>query len=131
MSVMITDICVNCDACTDECPEEAIIGADVSPSYDGDYYYAYVKPEECMECVDTAIPRCAEVCPAEGCIVWDMPYTAEYNEHFMRSEKYVIKVDEEKGLLSPLLMPKPYRENISVEERMHHKSVDETLDLYM
>ncbi|HHH73028.1 MAG TPA: 4Fe-4S ferredoxin, partial [Sulfuricurvum sp.] len=31
MAVMITDLCINCDACIDECPATAIVSADSSP----------------------------------------------------------------------------------------------------
>ena len=130
MSVMITDSCINCDACIDECPATAIISADESPSADGDYRYAYVKPEKCIECVDAAVPKCAEVCPTEGCIVWDMPYTQAYNEHFVGSEHYVIRVHKKKGLMSPLVAPRPFRENISIVDRSNRVSVSETLKLY-
>lgn len=35
MSVLITDICINCDACIDERPATAIVNSDESPSSDG------------------------------------------------------------------------------------------------
>ncbi len=130
MSVMITDSCINCDACIDECPATAIISAEESPSSDGDYFYAYVRPEKCTECVDDSVPKCEEVCPTEGCVVWDMPYTETYNDHFITSNDYVILVDKEKGLMSPLVAPRPFRENISIEDRKNHVSVGETLKLY-
>lgn len=130
MSVMITDSCINCDACMDECPATAIVSADESPSSDGDYFYAYVKPEKCIECVDAAVPKCAEVCPTEGCVVWDMPYTEAYNDYFTTSNDYVIRVHKKKGLMSPLVAPRPFRENISIEDRKNHVSVGETLQLY-
>ncbi len=130
MSVLITNICINCDACIDECPATAIVNSDESPSSDGEYYYAYVKPEKCIECVDAAVPKCADICPTEGCIVWDMPYTETYDDHFVGSNDYVIRIHKKKGLLSPLVAPRPFREGISIEDRSHRVSVGETLKLY-
>ncbi len=68
MAVIITDICINCGACIDECPVEAIVDDEDNPT--GEEIY-YVYPDKCVECVgyhDT--PACAEACPTEGCIVW-------------------------------------------------------------
>jgi ferredoxin len=130
MAVMITDICINCDACIDECPATAIVSADESPIKKGDYIYAYVKPEKCIECVDAAVPKCADVCPSEACIVWDMPYIEAYNDHFTKSDDYGIRVHQKKGLMSPLVAPRPFRENISITDRMARVSVGDTLELY-
>lgn len=128
MAVLITDTCINCDACIDECPATAIVSADNSPLDEGEF--TYVKPELCIECVDAAVPKCADVCPTEGCIVWDMPYTAEYEEHFVGNDAYVIRVHKKKGLMSPTVSPKPFRETITLEQRTNHTSVGETLKLY-
>lgn len=128
MAVIITDACINCDACIDECPATAIVSADESPLVGGEY--TYVKPEKCIECVDAAVPKCADVCPTEDCIVWDMPYTAEYNDYFVESDNYVIRVHKKLGLMSPEANPQAYRENISKEQRALHVSVAETLKLY-
>ncbi|SFV68845.1 Ferredoxin [hydrothermal vent metagenome] len=71
MAVKITDSCINCAACIDECPTEAIVDEDDNPT--GEEIY-YVYEDKCVECVghfDT--PACAEACPTEGCIVWDEP----------------------------------------------------------
>ena len=65
MSVKITDTCINCGACIDECPVEAIVDEDDNPT--GEEIY-YVFPDKCVECIghhDT--PACAEACPTEGC----------------------------------------------------------------
>ncbi|HHD79957.1 MAG TPA: 4Fe-4S dicluster domain-containing protein [Epsilonproteobacteria bacterium] len=128
MSVMITDTCINCDACIEECPATAIVSADESPLEDTEY--TYVKPEKCIECVDSAVPKCADVCPTEDCIVWDMPYTETYNDYFTKSDDYVIRVHKKKGLMSPLVAPKPFRESISTTERTNRVSVGATLKLY-
>jgi ferredoxin len=128
MAVMITDLCTNCGACIDECPATAIVSVDNSPLEFAEY--TYVKPEKCIECVDSAVPKCADVCPVDDCIVWDMPYIEEFNDYFVNSDNYVIRVHKKKGLMSPKVSPKPYRENISIELRKAHVSVGETLKLY-
>lgn len=66
--VIITDICIECDACIDECPVEAILDSDDNPT--GEEIY-YVQPEKCVECVGYyEVPACAEACPTDGCIIW-------------------------------------------------------------
>lgn len=121
MAVKITDSCINCDACIDECPATAIVTADESPLEDGEF--TYVKPEKCIECVDGSMPKCAEACPTEGCIVWDMPYTAEHNDHFVNNPAYSIRVHKKKGLMSPEVSPQPWREDISMEVRKNGEAV--------
>ena len=128
MSVLITDTCINCDACIDECPATAIVSVDESPLAEGKF--TYVRPEKCIECVDAAVPKCAYVCPTDGCIVWDMPYTETFNDYFVQSNDYVIRVHKKKGLLSPLVAPRPFRESISNDIREKRISVGETLRLY-
>jgi len=128
MAVLITDLCINCDLCIDECPATAIVSASESPLKGGGY--TYVKPEKCIECVDAAVPKCADVCPTEGCIVWDMPYTETFDDHFVLSDDYVIRVHKKLGLLSPLVAPRPYRESITPQQREARLSVGETLRLY-
>jgi len=69
MAVLITDTCINCAACIDECPVEAIVDEDDNPT-GADVYYVHAN--KCVECVDHHDePACAEACPTEGCIVWD------------------------------------------------------------
>jgi len=68
MAVIILDTCINCGACIDECPVEAIVDDEDNPTGE-EIYYVYA--DKCVECVsyhDT--PACAEACPTEGCIVW-------------------------------------------------------------
>jgi ferredoxin len=125
MSVYITDSCINCDACIDECPATAIVSADESPLEDGEF--TYVKPEKCIECVDTTVPKCADVCPTEGCIIWDMPYVAEYNDYYLQGQedgKYKIREHKKKGLLSPEAQPRPFRESISIADREASMAVE-------
>ncbi len=68
MAVKITDICIACGACIDECPVEAIVDDDDNPTGE-DIYYVYA--DKCVECVGYHDePACAAACPTEGCIVW-------------------------------------------------------------
>ncbi len=68
MSVKITDICISCGSCIDECPVSAIVDDDDNPTGEGIYY---VYPDKCVECVGhNDAPACATACPTEGCIVW-------------------------------------------------------------
>jgi len=69
MSVRITDTCINCAACIDECPVEAIVDEDDNPTGE-DIFFVY--EDKCVECVDHHDePACATACPTEGCIIWD------------------------------------------------------------
>ena len=125
MAVIITDECINCDACVDECPATAIVSADNSPLEDGEY--TYVKPEKCIECVDCSVPKCFDVCPTPGAIAWDMPYTQEYDEYYMQRDGegiYKIRVHKKKGVFSPANQPRPYRESIGMEDRVEHKALE-------
>jgi ferredoxin len=125
MAVMITDLCINCNSCVDECPATAIVSADDSPIEDGEF--TYVKPERCIECVDGSVPKCFDACPTEGAIVWDMPYTAEYNEYYLArndGSTYKIREHKKKGLLSPEIQPRPFRETISLEDRKAHAPLE-------
>jgi ferredoxin len=66
--VVITDLCINCSACIDECPVEAIVDEDDNPTGE-DIYFVY--KDKCVECVGYYdSPACAEACPTEGCIIW-------------------------------------------------------------
>ncbi len=69
MAVFINDTCINCGACIDECPVEAIVDEDDNPTGEETYY---VYPDKCVECVGHHDePACATACPTEGCITWD------------------------------------------------------------
>ncbi len=62
MSLIITDECIACDACRDECPNTAI--------EEGDPIYI-IESDRCTECVGSFDePQCIEVCPVD-CIVLD------------------------------------------------------------
>jgi len=124
MSVYITDTCINCDACIEECPATAIVSADESPLEDAEF--TYVKPEKCIECVDTTVPKCADVCPTEGCIVWDMPYTEEYDSYYLDGQEngiYSIRVHKKKGVMLPELKTQAYIEDIPMSDRESHATI--------
>lgn len=68
MAVEITDICISCGSCVDECPVEAIVDDSDNPT--GEEIY-YVYNNKCVECVSyNDVPACATACPTDGCIVW-------------------------------------------------------------
>lgn len=54
MAHVITDECIACGACVEECPEEAII--------EGEEIYS-IDPEKCIDC-----GACVDVCPTEAII---------------------------------------------------------------
>lgn len=120
---MITELCINCDSCIDECPATAIVSASDSPTDSG---CTYVKPEKCIECADSTMPKCADACPTEGAIVWDMPYTEEFNDYFIKGHEsglYNIREHKKNGIMYPSVSPKPYRESISLSDRQNHASI--------
>jgi NAD-dependent dihydropyrimidine dehydrogenase PreA subunit len=124
MAVMITDSCINCNSCIDECPATAIVSLDDSPIKTAEF--VYVKPEKCIECVDSTVPKCVDVCPTEGAIVWDMPYISSYEQYYMQGHdegRYAIRIHAKKGIFSPTKSPKPFRETISLEDRTAHIAV--------
>ncbi|AJD05726.1 YfhL family 4Fe-4S dicluster ferredoxin [Campylobacter lari] len=62
MSLLITRECISCDACREECPDEAI--------YDNDPIYI-IDPDLCTECVNEfSEPACIVACPVD-CIIPD------------------------------------------------------------
>lgn len=125
MAVQITDECIACEACMSECPVGAILdeGNERNPK-DGIFY---VKPESCVECVGHAdTPRCAEACPTDGAIVWDMPYTVDFNEYFESQNEqgtYKIRVHKKKGLMLPEIKEQKFKEDVSLDARKSHENV--------
>lgn len=126
MAVKITTECISCDACASECPVAAILddSNDKNP-FTGEAYY--VKPESCVECVGHAdTPRCVEACPTEGAIVWDMPYTIEYNEYYKSGNEngtYKIREHKKKGLMLPEVKAQPFIESIDFSLRENHSNI--------
>jgi len=126
MAVMITEECINCDACASECPVAAILGDDNEKNpFEGERFY--VKPESCVECVGHAdTPRCADVCPTDGSIVWDMPYTTDYNDYYASGNEegvYKIREHKKKGLMLPEVKPQEFMAEISIDVRESHANV--------
>ena len=60
MALMINDECIACDACREECPNEAID--------DGEPIYV-IDPDKCTECIGHYDePNCVTVCPVDAII---------------------------------------------------------------
>ena len=117
MAVIIGDTCINCAACIDECPVEAIVDEDDNPCEE-ELYYVY--PDKCVECVDHHDePACATACPTEGCITWDMPYTAEHKD-FFAGENYV---DGKNYVMEDADVEMPFRSDISNEDRASRENI--------
>ena len=61
MALSITDRCVNCYACEDVCPSQAISQTERS---------FVIDPKACTECAGHfADPQCASICPVEGALL--------------------------------------------------------------
>lgn len=61
MSLSIVDCCVNCWACYDVCPSQAI--------YESKPHFL-IDAKKCTECEgDHALPQCASICPIEEAIL--------------------------------------------------------------
>ncbi|KIM09996.1 MAG: 4Fe-4S ferredoxin [Sulfurovum sp. FS08-3] len=127
MAVMITQECINCEACASECPVAAILeDSNEKNPYDNRFY---VKPETCVECVGHAdAPRCVEACPTEGAIVWDMPYTVEFNEYYREGNEkgiYAIREHKKKGMMLPDVKEQPFIQTIAMSDRESHATIGE------
>lgn len=126
MAVMITESCISCGACIEVCPVQAIVDDSDNPTQE-DYFY--VKPEKCIECVDHAtVPQCANECPTEGVIVWDMPYTAEFNEYYVLGNeegRYKIREHKKRGLMTPEVKAMPFVAELEMSVREAHGDVSE------
>lgn len=122
MAVLITEECINCEACASECPVAAILEDSNERNPFDDKFY--VKPEACVECINHADePRCVEACPTEGAIVWDMPYTEEFNEYYKQGHEdgtYKIRVHKKKGIMLPEIKTQPFIESVSMNDRESH-----------
>ncbi|RXJ81596.1 4Fe-4S dicluster domain-containing protein [Arcobacter sp. F2176] len=124
MAVKITEECISCEACAPECPVAAIL-EDGNAKNPTDVFY--VKPESCVECVDHADkPRCAEACPTEGAIVWDMPYTSEFSDYYAMGNDegtYKIREHKTKGLMLPSVKEQKFITDIPMEDRESYANV--------
>jgi len=68
MALMILDTCSFCDACREECPNEAITA--------GKPYM--IDPNLCSECVGFYdAPECVAMCPVDNCIVPNPSHTVD------------------------------------------------------
>jgi ferredoxin len=77
MALIITELCINCDVCEPECPNDAI--------FSGEEIYE-IDPLKCTECVGHHDePQCRKVCPVD-CIPLD-PDFVETREQLY--EKYL------------------------------------------
>ena len=64
MSEMISEVCVNCDLCIEECPNLAIF-----PSSSGQDI-VFIDPKKCTECTGLySTQQCALVCPVGACVL--------------------------------------------------------------
>jgi ferredoxin len=79
MALMITEDCINCNACVDECPNDAIS--------EGDSIYV-INSELCTECIGFFDePQCVNVCPVEDTIVADPDHQESKEELLAKKEK--------------------------------------------
>ena len=123
MAVIIDESCITCDACAQNCPVNAIVDDMHNPTGESRYY---VQPEKCVECVDLFDdPQCAAICPSIGCITWDMPFTSEFDQHFLNAELYKLGTTKEGEVKSPAYKEKKYRTDIPLELRGVKKEVQE------
>ena len=78
MALKITDLCINCDVCEPECPNQAI---SMGPEF---YVIDFRRCTECVGHFDQ--PQCREVCPVD-CIPLDP-------EHVETQEQLLAKYEE-------------------------------------
>jgi len=84
MALMITNECINCDVCEQECPNQAI-------SQGSEYYV--IDPNRCTECVgEFDVPQCQEVCPVD-CIPYD-PTHVETKDALLKKYKQLRSLDD-------------------------------------
>ena len=75
MALMITDECIDCNACEVECPNNSIYNAGVTWDYNGEEHEAlntdhtYIAYEKCTECIGFYDePQCVPACPSEAIV---------------------------------------------------------------
>ena len=86
MSLLINDLCINCDVCEPACPNEAI-------SQGVEIYE--INPDLCTECVGHFDePQCELVCPVE-CILPDPQHTETKDQLMSKYQRLQLVVDTE------------------------------------
>lgn len=92
MAMLITDDCIDCNACEIECPNNAIYAAGEPWELKGEEHSAlsdehtYIATEKCTECVGYYDePQCVSVCPSEAII--EDPDHQETNEELMEKKE--------------------------------------------
>jgi len=72
----ITEDCINCNACIDECPNNAIFASDESYTIDGVSHpplssdFTFIVNELCKMCEGYSdSPSCISVCPSDGILL--------------------------------------------------------------
>ena len=84
MSLLINDLCINCDVCEPVCPNKAITA--------GKHIYE-IDPTLCTECVGHFnTPQCREVCPVD-CIPVN-PAHIESNDQLLLKYSALMKLKE-------------------------------------
>ena len=75
MALLITDDCIDCNACEIECPNDAIYNAGDSWELHGEEHdalnddHTYIAFDKCTECVGYYDePQCIAACPSEAII---------------------------------------------------------------
>jgi len=67
MALMITDECIDCNACEVECPNNAIYNGEEHEALSDEHtYIAYEKCTECVGFYDE--PQCLPACPSEAIV---------------------------------------------------------------
>jgi len=78
MALKITDLCINCDVCEPECPNQAI---SMGPEF---YVIDFRRCTECVGHFDQ--PQCREVCPVD-CIPLDPEHVETREQLLARYEE--------------------------------------------
>ena len=85
MALVIADECIACDACREECPNEAIEENDPIYLIDSDY---------CTECIGHYDePQCIAVCPVD-CIIPDPDNVESVEELLFKYNKNKVELEE-------------------------------------
>ena len=70
MALYITNDCINCNACADECPVNAVYPGSILRESNEDVIppdeinHCFIAPDKCTECEDVSDePKCIIICP--------------------------------------------------------------------